>query len=81
VRAGAVERGLDCLRRHLPGLPVDGRIDFERRQAARVVRDLPRARHAHRAGRHTIKPACWPSSRAERFSAPAEGRFRRAYAG
>jgi nicotinamide-nucleotide amidase len=23
--------GLDCLRRHLLGLPVDERIDFERR--------------------------------------------------
>jgi nicotinamide-nucleotide amidase len=31
VRAGAVELGLDCLRRHLAGLPVDERIDFERR--------------------------------------------------
>ena len=31
VRAGAVELGLDCLRRHLLGLPVDERIDFERR--------------------------------------------------
>lgn len=31
VRAGAVEMGLDCLRRHLQGLPVDERIDFERR--------------------------------------------------
>jgi nicotinamide-nucleotide amidase len=31
VRAGAVELGLDCLRRHLKGLPVDERIDFERR--------------------------------------------------
>jgi len=31
VRAGAVELGLDCLRRHLFGLPVDERIDFERR--------------------------------------------------
>ena len=31
VRAGAVEMGLDCLRRHLLGLPVDERIDFERR--------------------------------------------------
>jgi nicotinamide-nucleotide amidase len=31
VRAGAVELGLDCLRRHLQGLPVDERIDFERR--------------------------------------------------
>jgi len=31
VRAGAVELGLDCLRRHLLGLPDDERIDFERR--------------------------------------------------
>jgi nicotinamide-nucleotide amidase len=31
VRNGAVEMGLDCLRRHLAGLPVDERIDFERR--------------------------------------------------
>ena len=31
IRAGAVELGLDCLRRHLLGLPVDERIDFERR--------------------------------------------------
>ena len=31
VRAGAVEIALDCLRRHLLGLPVDERIDFERR--------------------------------------------------
>ena len=31
VRAGAVEMALDCLRRHLSGLPVDERIDFERR--------------------------------------------------
>ena len=31
VRIGATELGLDCLRRHLLGLPVDERIDFERR--------------------------------------------------
>lgn len=31
VRLGAAELGLDCLRRHLLGLPVDERIDFERR--------------------------------------------------
>ena len=31
VRVGACELGLDCLRRHLLGLPVDERIDFERR--------------------------------------------------
>jgi nicotinamide-nucleotide amidase len=30
VRLGAVEMGLDCLRRHLQGLPVDQRIDFEK---------------------------------------------------
>jgi nicotinamide-nucleotide amidase len=31
VRLGAVELGLDCLRRRLLGLPVDERLDFERR--------------------------------------------------
>lgn len=31
VRIGATELGLDCLRRQLLGLPVDERIDFERR--------------------------------------------------
>ena len=31
VRIGATELALDCLRRHLLGLPVDERIDFERR--------------------------------------------------
>ena len=30
VRLGAVELGLDCLRRQLYGLPVTERIDFER---------------------------------------------------
>jgi nicotinamide-nucleotide amidase len=30
VRLGAVEMGLDSLRRYLLGLPVDERIDFER---------------------------------------------------
>jgi len=30
VRLGAVELGLDCLRRYLHGLPVSERIDFER---------------------------------------------------
>jgi nicotinamide-nucleotide amidase len=30
VRLGAVEMGLDCLRRYLKGLPVDERIDFEK---------------------------------------------------
>jgi nicotinamide-nucleotide amidase len=30
VRLGAVELGLDCLRRYLNGLPVSERIDFER---------------------------------------------------
>jgi nicotinamide-nucleotide amidase len=30
VRLGAVELGLDCLRRHLHGLPVAERIDFEK---------------------------------------------------
>jgi len=30
LRLGAIEMGLDCLRRHLAGLPVDERIDFER---------------------------------------------------
>jgi len=31
VRAGAVELGVDCQHRYLLGLPVDERIDFERR--------------------------------------------------
>jgi len=30
LRLGAVEMALDCLRRHLKGLPVDERIDFEK---------------------------------------------------
>ena len=30
VRLGAVELGLDCLRRYLQGLPVYERIDFEK---------------------------------------------------
>jgi nicotinamide-nucleotide amidase len=30
VRLGAVDLGLDCLRRHLQGLPVYERTDFER---------------------------------------------------
>jgi nicotinamide-nucleotide amidase len=30
IRLGAVELGLDCLRRHLQGLPVDERISFEK---------------------------------------------------
>jgi nicotinamide-nucleotide amidase len=30
VRLGAIEMGLDSLRRYLLGLPVDERIDFER---------------------------------------------------
>jgi nicotinamide-nucleotide amidase len=30
VRLGAIELGLDCLRRHLLGLPVTERIDFEK---------------------------------------------------
>jgi nicotinamide-nucleotide amidase len=30
VRLGAVEMGLDCLRRFLLGLPVAERIDFEK---------------------------------------------------
>ena len=30
TRLGATELGLDCLRRHLTGLPVDERIDFEK---------------------------------------------------
>jgi nicotinamide-nucleotide amidase len=30
VRLGAVELGLDCLRRYLHGLPVVERIDFEK---------------------------------------------------
>jgi nicotinamide-nucleotide amidase len=31
VRLGATELALDCLRRHLLGLPTDERLDFERR--------------------------------------------------
>ena len=30
VRLGAVELGLDCLRRYLQGLPVYERTDFEK---------------------------------------------------
>ena len=30
MRLGAVELGLDCLRRYLQGLPVYERIDFEK---------------------------------------------------
>lgn len=30
LRLGAVELALDCLRRHLLGLPIDDRIDFEK---------------------------------------------------
>jgi nicotinamide-nucleotide amidase len=33
VRLGAVEMGLDCLRRYLQGLPVRERIDFEKVEA------------------------------------------------
>jgi len=36
VRLGAVEMGLDCLRRHLLGLPVAERIDFEQAQPAKT---------------------------------------------
>jgi nicotinamide-nucleotide amidase len=32
VRLGAIEMGLDSLRRYLLGLPIDERIDFERVQ-------------------------------------------------
>ncbi len=31
VSLGAAEMGLDCLRRRLLGLPIDERLDFERR--------------------------------------------------
>ena len=34
VRLGAVEMGLDCLRRYLHGLPVQERIDFEKVEAS-----------------------------------------------
>ncbi len=34
VRLGAVELGLDCLRRYLQNLPVDERIDFEKVETA-----------------------------------------------
>ena len=37
VRLGAVEMGLDCLRRYLQGLPVQERIDFEKVEAASEV--------------------------------------------
>ncbi len=30
ARLGAVEMGLDCLRRHLKGLPIEERVDFEK---------------------------------------------------
>jgi nicotinamide-nucleotide amidase len=30
VRIGAAEMALDCLRRHLRGLPIDERVDFEK---------------------------------------------------
>jgi len=33
IRLGAVELGLDCLRRHLKGMPLHERNDFERRPA------------------------------------------------
>jgi nicotinamide-nucleotide amidase len=35
VRLGAIEMGLDCLRRYLQGLPVYERIDFEKTEEAR----------------------------------------------
>lgn len=31
VRLGAIEMGLDCLRRYLQGLPIDEKIDFEKK--------------------------------------------------
>ena len=31
IRLGAIDLAIDCLRRHLLGLPVDERIDFEKR--------------------------------------------------
>jgi len=30
LRLGSIEMGLDCLRRHLAGVPIDERIDFEK---------------------------------------------------
>jgi nicotinamide-nucleotide amidase len=42
VRLGAVEMGLDCLRRYLLGLPVHERIDFEKVEPAT---ETPGARH------------------------------------
>ena len=42
VRLGAVEMGLDCLRRHLQGLPVHERIDFEKVEPAT---ETPGVRH------------------------------------
>jgi len=38
IRLGAAEMALDCLRRHLRGLPVEESNDFERPAAARVPR-------------------------------------------
>jgi nicotinamide-nucleotide amidase len=35
VRLGAVELGLDCLRRQLQGLPVYERTDFEKVEGSR----------------------------------------------
>src|SRR4029077_17063170 len=40
VRLGAVELGLDCLRRYLQGLPVSERTDFERVGATAASRML-----------------------------------------
>jgi nicotinamide-nucleotide amidase len=36
VRLGAVELGLDCLRRHFAGLPIDERSDFEKSPTVRA---------------------------------------------
>ena len=44
VRLGAVEMGLDCLRRYLQGLPVAERIDFEKGLIAPIVSKSSRKR-------------------------------------
>jgi competence/damage-inducible protein CinA-like protein len=41
VRLGAVELGLDCLRRHLQGLPVSERIDFEKVESGTISSPRP----------------------------------------
>ena len=53
VRLGAVEMGLDCLRRQLQGLPVYERIDFEKvrgRRPSVLARCHATAKSSHRPG-------------------------------